>query len=173
MVLASYGFKRYQPLEALLWKARICIWKNLARKLQEKHILIDSDLDFHQQKLVFFSHTWLSYLGFSRVTVTIDSLPTMQQFTYLRMKLAWPERPSFANWKEQRHDIKDEGIFVYNIPPWILQDFLKFVLQTTTKNRPPGWKLILLEGLNQPFTGLSSPRLTRTCLDLLSNHYLW
>lgn len=99
MVLASYGFKRYQPLEALLWKARICIWKNLARKLQEKHILIDSDLDFHQQKLVFSSHTWLSYLGSSRVTVTIDSLPTMQQFTYLRMKLAWPERPSFAKLK--------------------------------------------------------------------------
>ena len=60
---------------------------------QEKHVLIDSEL-------VFFSHTWLtSYLFvFSWVTVTIDSLPTMQQCTYLRMKLA-SERSSFAKLK--------------------------------------------------------------------------
>ena len=173
MVLASYGFKRYQPLEALLWKARIYIYIYL-KKPRKKNIFWLTLI------WIFINKNWCFLLIHDWVIWVFHGL-RLQLIVFQRCSNShiWGWNPRdrkdhrLPNWKEQTHDIKDEGIFVYNIPPWILQDFLKFELQTTTKNRPPGWTLILFEGLNQPFTGLSSPRLTRTCLDLLSNQYLW
>ena len=91
-------------------------------------------------------HDWVIWV-FHGLRLQLIGLPTMQQFTYLRMKLAWPERPSFAKLeKNKEHDINDEGIFVYNIPPWILQDFLKFELQTTYQKQTSRLKIDTLGG---------------------------